>query len=37
MFEAPAQPVDAIDTLGAGDIFIAHVLVGAVPSDMPPP
>ncbi|YCI04579.1 PfkB family carbohydrate kinase [Ensifer sp. D2-11] len=28
VFEAPAQPVDAIDTLGAGDTFIANVLVG---------
>ncbi|MCA1407710.1 ribokinase [Ensifer sp. IC3342] len=28
VFEAPAQPVDAIDTLGAGDTYIANVLVG---------
>ena len=26
--EAPARPVAAVDTLGAGDTFIAHVLVG---------
>ncbi len=28
MFEVPAQPVEAIDTLGAGDTYIANVLVG---------
>lgn len=28
VFEAPAQPVEAIDTLGAGDTYIANVLVG---------
>ncbi|KQY19128.1 PfkB family carbohydrate kinase [Rhizobium sp. Root482] len=28
VFEAPAQPIDAIDTLGAGDTYIANVLVG---------
>lgn len=28
VFEAPAQPVDAVDTLGAGDTHIANVLVG---------
>lgn len=28
VFEAPAQPVNAIDTLGAGDTYIANVLVG---------
>lgn len=26
--EAPVRPVAAVDTLGAGDTFIAHVLVG---------
>ncbi|OQP86408.1 ribokinase [Rhizobium rhizosphaerae] len=26
--EAPAKPVDALDTLGAGDTYIANVLVG---------
>jgi fructoselysine 6-kinase len=26
--ETPVQPVDAVDTLGAGDTFIAYVLVG---------
>ncbi|TWA26320.1 fructoselysine 6-kinase [Sinorhizobium medicae] len=28
VFEAPATPVEAIDTLGAGDTHIANVLVG---------
>jgi len=28
VFEAPATPVEAVDTLGAGDTFIANVLVG---------
>lgn len=28
VYEASAQPVEAIDTLGAGDTFIANVLVG---------
>ncbi|MFI6787294.1 PfkB family carbohydrate kinase [Nonomuraea sp. NPDC050383] len=27
---APAEPVDVVDTLGAGDAFIARLLVGAV-------
>ncbi|RUX34023.1 MULTISPECIES: PfkB family carbohydrate kinase [unclassified Mesorhizobium] len=35
VFEAPAQPVEAVDTLGAGDTFIANVLVGLLNRDRP--
>jgi fructoselysine 6-kinase len=35
VFEMPAQPVDAIDTLGAGDTYIANVLVGLL-NDLQP-
>lgn len=35
VFEAPAHPVDAIDTLGAGDTYIANVLVGLLDSRPP--
>lgn len=35
VFEVPAQPVDAIDTLGAGDTYIANVLVGLLESREP--
>jgi len=34
IFEAPVRPIAAVDTLGAGDTFIAHVLVGLL-RDMP--
>lgn len=33
--EAPVQPVDAADTLGAGDTFIAYVLVGLLGEEQP--
>ena len=33
--EEPAQPVEAIDTLGAGDTFIASVLVGLLEERQP--
>ena len=35
VFEMPAQPVDAVDTLGAGDTCIANVLVGLL-NDLQP-
>ncbi|WP_337181591.1 PfkB family carbohydrate kinase [Shinella sp.] len=35
VFEAPAKTVEAIDTLGAGDTYIANVLVGLL-DDRPP-
>ncbi|ASJ62117.1 ribokinase (plasmid) [Sinorhizobium meliloti] len=35
VFEAPAQPVDAVDTLGAGDTHIANVLVGLLDNRHP--
>lgn len=35
VFEAAAQPVEAVDTLGAGDTFIANVLVGLLNRDPP--
>lgn len=35
LFEVPVQPVDAVDTLGAGDTFIASVLVGLLKGDDP--
>lgn len=35
IFEMPAQPVDAVDTLGAGDTCIANVLVGLL-NDLQP-
>ncbi|WP_411037332.1 PfkB family carbohydrate kinase [Shinella sp. BYT-45] len=35
VFEAPAQPVEAIDTLGAGDTYIANVLVGLLEGRAP--
>ncbi|MCX2699040.1 MULTISPECIES: PfkB family carbohydrate kinase [Brucella/Ochrobactrum group] len=35
VFEVPAKPVDALDTLGAGDTYIANVLVGLL-SDLKP-
>jgi fructoselysine 6-kinase len=35
IFEVPAKPVDAVDTLGAGDTYIANVLVGLL-NDLQP-
>ncbi|MDW6021526.1 PfkB family carbohydrate kinase [Mesorhizobium sp. BAC0120] len=35
VFEATASPVKAVDTLGAGDTFIATVLVGLLHRDQP--
>jgi fructoselysine 6-kinase len=35
LFEVPVRPVDAVDTLGAGDTFIANVLVGLLKGDDP--
>ncbi|CAN7639036.1 PfkB family carbohydrate kinase [Brucella pseudogrignonensis] len=35
VFEVPAQRVDAVDTLGAGDTYIANVLVGLL-NDLQP-
>ncbi|MDH2091652.1 PfkB family carbohydrate kinase [Rhizobium pusense] len=35
MFEVPAQPAEAIDTLGAGDTYIAYLLVGLL-NNLPP-
>jgi len=35
VFEMPARPVDAVDTLGAGDTYIANVLVGLL-NDLQP-
>lgn len=33
--DAPVQPVDVVDTLGAGDTFIAYVLVGLLGEEQP--
>lgn len=35
LFEAPAEPVDPVDTLGAGDTFIARTLVGLLRNERP--
>ena len=35
MFEAPAVPVQPVDTLGAGDTFIARALVGLLREEAP--
>ena len=35
LFAASAQPVEAVDTLGAGDTFIANVLVGLLNDQHP--
>ncbi|HEV7247451.1 MAG TPA: PfkB family carbohydrate kinase [Shinella sp.] len=35
IFEVPAKPVDPIDTLGAGDTYIANVLVGLLDGRQP--
>jgi fructoselysine 6-kinase len=35
VFEVPAQAVDAVDTLGAGDTYIASVLVGLLDKRQP--
>lgn len=34
-YDAAAQPVDAVDTLGAGDTFIAYALVGLLSGQLP--
>ena len=35
LFEAPAHPVEAVDTLGAGDTFIARTLFGLLAGQNP--
>jgi fructoselysine 6-kinase len=36
LFEVPASPADLVDTLGAGDTFIARTLYGLVAGETPP-
>lgn len=36
LFETPAVPVEVVDTLGAGDTFVARTLVGLLRGEAPP-